>query len=98
MAGSSRLVCLGFIESEGFRQSKERLKQLLELTDRDVDERLQALIWGFQHDDPDIPLAERVGNRNLWVARTDLPSLRIYLRPRADVANECELMWIEEVD
>jgi hypothetical protein len=98
MAGTNRLVCLGFIESDGFAQSKERLKQLLELTDRDIDDRLEALIWAFQHDDPDIPVAERVGSRNLWVARTDFPKLRIFLRPRAGVANECELLWIEEVD
>jgi hypothetical protein len=98
MAGNSQLVCLGFIESDGFSQSKDRLKQVLELTDRDIDDRLEALIWAFQHADPDIPLTKRVGSRNLWVARTDLPHLRIYMRPRSEVANECELLWIEEAD
>jgi hypothetical protein len=100
MAGNRPLVCRGFIESEGFTHSKERLKQLLEWTDRDVDDRLEALIWAFQHDpDPEeAPLTKRVGSRNLWVARTDHPHLRVYMRPRPDVEDECELMWIEEAD
>jgi hypothetical protein len=100
MAGTNALVCHGFIESEGYTKSKELLKQLLEWTDRDVDDRLDALIWAFQHDpDPDdAPLTRRVPNRNLWVARTDHPHLRVYLRPRVGVQNECELMWIEEAE
>ena len=96
MAGTSPLVCSGFIESDTFRQSKELLKQLLELTDRDIDDRLEGLIWALQRDSA--LLAERIPNRNLWVAVTDHPRLRIYLRPRADVADECELLWIEEAD
>lgn len=100
MAGNSPLVCRGFIETESFKYGKERLKQVLEWTDRDVDDRLEGLIWAFQHDrDPDdIPLTKRVGERNLWVARTDHPYLRVYLRPRAEVQLECELLWIEEAD
>jgi hypothetical protein len=100
MAGTSALVCHGFLETDAFKQSKERLKQLLEWTDRDVDDRLEALIWAFQHDpDPqDVPLTRRIGQRNLWVARTDHPYLRVYMRPRQEVKDECELLWIEEVD
>lgn len=100
MDGTKPLVCHGFIESEIFRKSKERLKQLLGWTDEDVDDRLAALIWAFQHDpDPeDAPLTRKVPNRNLWVARTDHPYLRVYLRARVDVQNECELMWVEEAD
>lgn len=100
MAGTRPLVCRGFIETKIYTQSKERLKQLLEWTDRDVDDRIEALIWAFQHDpDPeDAPLTRRVLNRNLWVARTDYPYLRVYLRPRSGVEDECELMWIEEAD
>ncbi len=100
MAGTNPLVCHGFLETDGFKHSKERLKQLLEWTDRDVDDRLEALIWAFQHDpDPDVaPLTSRVPNRQLWVARTDHPYLRVYMRPRLDVQNECELLWIEEAD
>jgi hypothetical protein len=30
MAGTSALVCRGFIESDSFAHSKERLKQLME--------------------------------------------------------------------
>jgi hypothetical protein len=100
MAGSRPLVCHGFIETDLFEQAKERLKQLLEWTDRDIDDRLEALIWAFQHDpDPDdAPLTRKIPERNLWVARTDHPHLRIYLRPRPEVPDECELVWIEEGD
>lgn len=100
MAGTRPLVCHGFLETDVFKKSKERLKQLLEWTDRDVDDRLDALVWAFQHDpDPDAaPLTRHVPGRNFWVARTDHPYLRVYLRPRGDVENECELLWIEEAD
>jgi hypothetical protein len=99
MAGTNQqITCLGFIETEGFARSKERLKQLLELTDRDVDDRIEALIWAFQRADPNVPLASRIGNRNLWVARVDHPPLRVFMRPRPEVPNECELLWIEEAD
>ena len=99
MAGIRPLVCHGFIETETFRQAKERLKSVAGLMDREIDDRLEALVWAFQHDpDPSIPLARRIGERNLWVSRTDYPYLRVYLRPRAEVADECEWLWIEEPD
>ena len=45
---------------------------------------IEALIWAFQHNsDPnEAPLTKQISNRNLWVARTDHPHLRVYLRPR----------------
>ena len=100
MAGNKPLVCNGFIETKAFKHSKKRLKELLEWTDRDVDDRLEALIWAFQHDpDPeDVPLTRKIEGRHLWVARTDHPYLRVYMRPRTHVENECELIWIEEAD
>ena len=96
MAGTRPLVCEGFIETETFTRSKERLKQLLELTEQDVDHRLEGLIWAL-HRDPTL-IVTQVGTRNLYVAVTDHPYLRVYLRPRADVGDECELLWIEETD
>jgi hypothetical protein len=38
------------------------------------------------------------GGNNLWVAVTErgTPLLRVYLRPRSGVPNECELLWIED--
>jgi hypothetical protein len=101
MDGTSQpLICHGFIEGEGFKLSKKRLKELFEWTDEDIDVRLDSLIWAFQSDPhPDeAPLTRRSGDRNLWVARIDHPHLRVYLRPRVGVQDECELMWIEEVD
>lgn len=100
MAGTRPLVCHGFIETKSFRHSKQRLKELLEWTDRDIDDRLEALIWAFQRDpDPtEAPLTRQIEGRNLWVARTDHPYLRVYLCPRDEVENECELRWIEEAD
>jgi|SRR6266487_1313859 len=100
MAGTSALVCRGFIETETFTKSKERLKLVLEWTDRDIEERIEALQWAFQHDPlpDDAPLTRKVKGRNLWVARTDHPYLRVYMRPRPEVENECELLWIEESD
>jgi hypothetical protein len=100
MAGNKPLVCKGFLETKTFEQSKERLKLVLEWTDRQVEDRLEGLQWAFQHDpDPDdVPLTRKIKGRNLWVARTDHPYLRVYMRPRAEVQDECELMWIEEPD
>jgi len=100
MAGTRQLVCHGFLETDVYRESKKRLKLVLEWTDRDVDDRIEALVWAFLHNpEPDAaPLAVQIPGRNLWVARTDHPHLRVYLRPRADVEHECELLWIEETD
>ncbi len=100
MAGNKPLVCKGFIETKTFKQSKERVKLVLEWTDREVDDRLEALQWAFHHDaEPGVaPLTRRIEGRHLWVARTDHPYLRVYMRPRPEVQDECELMWIEEPD
>ncbi len=67
----------------------------LGLTDREVDDRLEALIWALQRDADEV--SERIPGRNLWAAVTPVGvPLRIYLRPLADTPEECELMWIEE--
>lgn len=95
MAGTRPFACSGFVETETYRRSKELLKERLELTDRDVDDRLEALIWALRHDAELV--AKRIPGRDLWVAVTDHPHLRIFLRPRTDVETECELLWIEEV-
>jgi hypothetical protein len=67
----------------------------LGLTDRDIDDRLDSLIWGLNHDAQ--YLAERVGQRILWVAVTDWPPLRIFMRPSPDTYGIVELLWIEEI-
>ncbi len=97
MAGTSReLRCEGFIESSDFEKSKDELKQHAGLTDRQIDFRLDALLWALRRD-PSL-VSERVPNRDLWVATTNrgIPLLRIFLRPRPDRPTEAELMWIEE--
>jgi hypothetical protein len=99
MAGTSHsqlLLCEGFIETAGFEESKRHLMALFELTDRDVDDRIQALTWSIARDAT--TNTERIPGRSLWVAVTPagIPPLRIFLRPRAGVAAECELLWIEE--
>lgn len=97
MAGtSSELRCEGFIASDTFERSKEDLKRSAGLTDRQLDARLDGLEWALRRD-PAVA-ATRVRNLNLWTAVTPagIPPLRVYLRPRPGVPNECELMWIEE--
>lgn len=97
MAGlSGELRCEGFIESDGFGRSKDELKRTTGLTDRQIDDRLDGLVWALMR----MPsaVAQRVGNQNLWVAVTtfEVPLLRIYLRPRPGSTSEAELLWIEE--
>jgi hypothetical protein len=99
MAGTSHsrlLLCEGFIETSGFEQSKQDLKAQFGLTDYDLDDRLSALTWSIVRDAN--TNTRRIPDRNLWVAVTPggIPPLRIYLRPRPEVASECELLWIEE--
>ncbi len=96
MAGTSPLLCQGFIEGDGFERSKEHLKQLFDLSDRDVDDRLDALLWALRRSAG--PNVRRIPGRNLWVAviPRGIPPLRVYLRPRPGVPTECELVWIEE--
>jgi hypothetical protein len=93
MDGIRRFVCSAFIETETYAQSRNLLGHL---TDEEIDDRLSALLWALGRD-PEL-VAARVGQRNLWVAVTDYPRLRIYFRPRGDVEDECELLWIEEAD
>lgn len=102
MAGTSQpagqLACRGFIETEGFARSKDDLKTLHGLTDRQVDDRLEALLWALARGGA-AELVQRIPTRrNLWVAITPrgIPPLRIYLRHRADAPDECELLWVEE--
>jgi hypothetical protein len=97
MAGfSAELRCEGFIESEPFDRSREELKRTTGLTDRQIDDRLEGLVWALLR----VPsaVAERIPNRNLWVAVTtfEAPLLRIYLRPRPGSPTEAEWLWIEE--
>jgi hypothetical protein len=99
MAGTSHsqlLLCEGFIESETFERSKQDLKRLFELTDRQIDDRLHALTWSISREAG--TNTQPVPNRNLWVAviPRGIPPLRIYLRPRPGIHAECELLWIEE--
>jgi hypothetical protein len=95
MAGTS-LVCKGFIEAESFELSKAELKAQTGLTDTQIDDRLEALVWAL-HRDAEV-VAKQVPGRNLWVAVTErgLPQLRIYLRPREGAPEESEWLWIEE--
>jgi hypothetical protein len=97
MAGtSSELRCDGFVEASEFQRSKDDLKRRTGLTDRQIDFRLEGLLWALRRE-PSL-VAERVAKRNLWVAVTNrgMPLLRVFLRPRADIPMECELLWIEE--
>lgn len=69
MAGlSGELRCDGFIESSAFQKSKDELKRNTGLTDRQIDDRLEGLVWALLREPSAV--SERVGNRNLWVAVT----------------------------
>lgn len=99
MAGTKPLTCNGFIESSDFAKSKEELMADTGLTAREIDDRVEALVWALKHGDHEEPEAavRKVPGRNLWAAilPRGIPPLRIYLRPRADVDGECEWLWIE---
>lgn len=99
MVGTKPLVCTGFIEADSFTWSKGELMRETGMTDHEVDDRLEALVWALlrgAEDDDEIAVS-KVPNRHLWVAPIPrgIPPLRVYLRPRSDVAGECEWMWIE---
>jgi hypothetical protein len=97
MAGHSReLRCEGFIEHDSFEKSKDELKRSTGLTDRQIDDRLEGLVWALQREPAAV--AKQVPGRNLWVAATTagVPLLRVYLRSRPDTTAECEWLWIEE--
>lgn len=100
MAGTSpRLSCNGFIEADSFTWSKGELMRETGMTEHEVDDRLEALVWALLRgeDDDGEPVVRKIPNRNLWAAvlPRGIPPLRIYIRPRLDVAGECEWMWIE---
>jgi hypothetical protein len=96
MAGNPpRLLCKGFIECDSFAKSKSELVARLGFSDQDIDDRLEAIVWGLNHEAD--YLADRIGDRILWVAVTDWPPLRVYLRPNAETFGICDLLWIEEV-
>jgi hypothetical protein len=94
MAGTS-LLCNAFIESESFEQSKAELKAETGLTDQEIDDRLEAVVWALRRNTQET--AEQIPGLNLWVVVTErgLPELRIYLRPRDGMPEEAEWMWIE---
>lgn len=94
MAGTS-LLCKAFIETESFERSKAELKIETGLTDEEIDDRLEALVWALRKD-PD-ETAEPIPGRNLWVAVVEggLPELHVYLRPRSENPEEAEWLWIE---
>jgi len=94
MAGTS-LLCNGFVESETYERSKAELKAVTGLTDEEIDDRLEAVVWALLRDAEEV--AERIPGRNLWVVVIErgLPTLHIYLRPRADNPEEAEWLWIE---
>jgi hypothetical protein len=98
MAGTKPLVCRGFVEADTFTRSKGELMRETGMTEHEVDDRLEALVWGLlRGDEDDEAVVSRIPGRNLWVAvlPRGIPPLRVYLRPRPDVAGECEWMWIE---
>lgn len=97
MAGTSQeLSCQAFIEAQTYEESKRDLRAEFGITDRELDDALEGLLWALRRD----PSAntERVGTRNLWVAVVpgSIPPLRVYLRPDAAEPHRCELLWIEE--
>lgn len=97
MAGlSGELRCEGFIESSTFERSKDEPKRGTGLTDRQSDYRPEGLVWALLREPSAI--SEQVRDLNLWVAVTTvgIPLLRVYIRPRAGTASECEWVWIEE--
>lgn len=97
MAGlSGELRCEGFIESSTFERSKDELKRDTGLTDRQIDYRLEGLVWALLREPSAV--SEQVRDLNLWVAVTTvgIPLLRVYIRTRAGTASECEWVWIEE--
>ncbi|HMJ71874.1 MAG TPA: hypothetical protein VK471_00770 [Solirubrobacterales bacterium] len=94
MVGTS-LLCNAFIESESFEQSKAELKAETGLTDREIDDRLEAVVWALRRNTQET--AEQIPGLKLWVVVTErgLPELRIYLRPRDGMPEEAEWLWIE---
>lgn len=101
MGGTKPLSCAGFVEPPTFEKSKYDLMGETSLTSRQIDERLEALVWALARvDDEDDSVVAQVAGLNLWVAiiPRGVPPLHVYLRPRPDATAECEWLWIERRD
>jgi hypothetical protein len=96
MAGTSTLVCSGFIETTFFTSSKEDLKVHSGLTDRQIDDRMEGVVWAL-HQDAD-QTAHKVPDRNLWLVPIPEgdPPLILYIRQSKDDPQIAEWMWIQE--
>src|SRR5436305_1716212 len=101
MAGTSRLRCGGFIEGPDLAGSIAILRaELAErgetISDEAIEDRLEVMQWALNRGDRDN--VAPVGRRALWVyvIPESYPPLRVYLRPRPEVPDECEILWIEE--
>lgn len=101
MAGTSRLRCGGFIEADTLAGSIGLLRAELahrgeSISDREIDDRIEAMQWALNRGD--IENLAPVGTRQLWVyvIPRGYPQLRVFLRPRREVPDECEILWIEE--
>jgi hypothetical protein len=94
MAGIS-LLCNEFIESESFQRSKTDLKAETGLSDQEIDDRLEALVWALRRNAQEV--AERIPDRNLWVAVVEggIPELRVYLKQSDENPELAEWLWIE---
>jgi hypothetical protein len=101
MAGTSRLRCRGFIEAETLAGSIAILKaELAErgetISEAAIEDRLEAMQWALNRGDREN--VAPVGTRTLWVyvIPEGYPPLRVFLRPRPEIPDECEILWIEE--
>jgi hypothetical protein len=99
MAGTSPLVCRGFVESDAFVRSRAKLMEETGMTVQEVDDRVEALVWALARGDNETEdsAVQQVPGRNMWAAELPrgVPPLRLYLRPRS-AEHECEWLWIEE--
>lgn len=101
MGGIRPLTCAGFVESSPFEKSKYDLMGETGLTARQIDTRLEALVWALARvGDEDEAVVTQVPGLNLWVAAIPrgIPPLHVYLRPRPDAPEQCEWLWIERRD
>src|SRR4051794_19952139 len=101
MAGTSRLRCGGFFYGTTPPGSIELLRSELAergetISDGDIEDRLEAMQWALNRGDTEN--VSPVGTRRLWVyvIRLGYPPLRVFLRPRPEVPDECEILWLEE--
>jgi len=101
MGGTRALTCAGFVESPTFEKSKYDLMGETGLTARQIDARLEALVWALARvgEEADAVVTQ-VPNSDMWVAviPRGVPPLHVYLRPRPDAPEQCEWLWIERRD